>query len=148
MFKKRVPDGKLFSGFVEQAVALGETPLYEFLCFYRVYLSVLNRRFILIAIGIVCIADADGVLQGIITDGDIRRMLSSVQKPLAALMSDDVIVHAIKSPTTVEATLSLQDAIDIMGSKQIWDLPVVHKGKLQGLLHLHPAISAILGASK
>ena len=35
-------------------------------------------------------------LKGIITDGDIRRMLSNVQKPLAALMSDDVIVHAIK----------------------------------------------------
>ena len=99
-------------------------------------------------LGIVCITDADGGLEGIITDGDIRRMFSNVHKPLAALMSDDVIVHAIKSPTTVEASLSLQDAIDIMGNKQIWDLPVVHKGKLQGLLHLHPAISAILGASK
>ena len=48
-------------------------------------------------LGIVCISDPDGTLQGIITDGDIRRMLSNVQKPLAALMSDDVIVHAIKS---------------------------------------------------
>jgi len=101
-------------------------------------------------LGIVCIsdADADGALEGIITDGDIRRMLSTVQKPLAALMSDDVIVHAIKSPTTVTALASLQDAIDIMGKKQIWDLPVVDQGKLQGLLHLHPAINAIIGASK
>ena len=99
-------------------------------------------------LGIVCISDADGALEGIITDGDIRRMLSTVQKPLAALMSDDVIVHAIKSPTTVKASTSLQDAIDIMGKKQIWDLPVVDQGKLQGLLHLHPAINAIIGASK
>ena len=99
-------------------------------------------------LGIVCITDADDTLQGIITDGDIRRMLSNVQKPLAALMSDDVIVHAIKSPTTVTASMSLQDAIDIMGEKQIWDLPVVDQGKLRGLLHLHPAINAIIGASK
>ena len=99
-------------------------------------------------LGIVCISDADGALEGIITDGDIRRMLSTVQKPLAALMSDDVFVHAIKSPTTVTALASLQDAIDIMGKKQIWDLPVVDQGKLQGLLHLHPAINAIIGASK
>ena len=97
-------------------------------------------------LGIVCISDPDGTLQGIITDGDIRRMLSNVQKPLAALMSDDVIVHAIKS-TTVTASMSLQDAIDIMGKKQIWDLPVVDQGKLRGLLHLHPAINAIIGAS-
>ena len=99
-------------------------------------------------LGIVCISDPDGTLQGIITDGDIRRMLSNVQKPLAALMSDDVIVHAIKSPTTVTASTYLQDAIDIMGKKQIWDLPVVDQGKLRGLLHLHPAINAIIGASK
>ena len=99
-------------------------------------------------LGIVCIADPEGTLQGIITDGDIRRMLSNVQKPLAALMSDDVIVHAIKSPTTVTASTYLQDAIDIMGKKQIWDLPVVDQGKLRGLLHLHPAINAIIGASK
>ena len=99
-------------------------------------------------LGIVCIADPDGTLQGIITDGDIRRMLSNVQKPLAALMSDDVIVHAIKSPTTVTAATYLQDAIDIMGKKQIWDLPVVDQGRLRGLLHLHPAINAIIGASK
>ena len=69
-------------------------------------------------LGIVCITGSDGALQGIITDGDIRRMLSNVQKPLAALMSDDVIVHAIKSPTTVTASTSLQNAIDIMGKKQ------------------------------
>lgn len=99
-------------------------------------------------LGIVCIIASDNTLQGIITDGDIRRMLSNVQKPLAALMSDDVIVHAIKSPSTVTASTSLQAAIDIMGKKQIWDLPVVDKGKLQGLLHLHPVINAIIGASK
>ena len=95
-------------------------------------------------LGIVCISDADGVLQGIITDGDIRRMLSNVQKPLAALMSDDVIVHAIKSPITVTASTVLQDAVTVMGEKQIWDLPVVNQGKLQGLLHLHQAIYRIL----
>ena len=99
-------------------------------------------------LGIVCISDPDGALEGIITDGDIRRMLSTVQKPLAALMSDDVIVHAIRSPTTVTASASLKEAIDIMGKKQIWDLPVVNQGRLKGLLHLHPAINAILGASK
>ena len=99
-------------------------------------------------LGIVCISDSEGTLQGIITDGDIRRMLSNVQKPLAALMSDDVIIHAIESPTTVTASTYLKDAIDIMGKKQIWDLPVVDHGKLRGLLHLHPAINAIIGASK
>lgn len=95
-------------------------------------------------LGIVCIVNADGCLDGLITDGDLRRLLSNVQKPLAALMSDDVIVHAIRSPTTVAGPTPLREAVDIMGKRQIWDLPVVNQRKLTGLLHLHPAISAII----
>ena len=123
---------------------LERTPITSGRTFLKEALELMDKH----RLGIVCISDSETTLQGIITDGDIRRMLSNVQKPLAAMMSDDVIVHAIKSPTTVTASMSLQDAIDIMGKKQIWDLPVVYEGKLRGLLHLHPAINAIIGASK
>ena len=95
-------------------------------------------------LGIVCITSADGTLDGIITDGDIRRMLNAVQKPIAALMSDDVITHAVRSPLTVSSTTPLTDAIALMGSKKVWDLPVVDDGSLKGLLHLHPAIEAVM----
>lgn len=98
-------------------------------------------------LGIVCITSADGTLEGIITDGDIRRMLNAVQKPIAALMSDDVINHAVRAPLTVSSATLLTDAIAMMGSKKVWDLPVVDDGKLSGLLHLHPAIEAVMGAS-
>lgn len=123
---------------------LGKTPKTSGRALLKEALELMDKH----RLGIVCITASDGALQGIITDGDIRRMLSNLQKPLAALMSDDVIVHAIKSPTTVTASTSLQNSIDIMGKKQIWDLPVVDQGKLRGLLHLHPAINAIIGASK
>ena len=99
-------------------------------------------------LGIVCIKDDEGYLSGIITDGDIRRMLISVQKPLAAIMSDDVINWANRSPISVNPSLSLQLAINLMGKRQIWDLPVVENGELLGLLHLHPAIEAVIGEKK
>ena len=36
---------------------------------------------------------------------------------------------------------NLKDVVDLMGKKQIWDLPVVDiENKLVGLLHLHPAV--------
>jgi len=95
-------------------------------------------------LGIVCITSADGALDGIITDGDIRRMLNAVQKPIAALMSDDVINHAVRAPLTVTSATTLTAAITIMGNKKVWDLPVVDDDKLSGLLHLHPAIEALL----
>ena len=95
-------------------------------------------------LGIVCVVDAENHLQGIITDGDIRRMLTRVQKPFAAILGDDVIVHAVKEPLTVGVDSTLNEALDIMQKKQIWDLPVVENGKLMGLLHLHPAIKSVM----
>jgi len=59
---------------------------------------------------------------------------------------DDALIHAIRSPITIQPNAPLIEGIELMGEKQIWDLPVVDaKGSLVGLLHLHPAISAVLG---
>ena len=96
-------------------------------------------------LGIVCIVSDDGQLEGIITDGDIRRMLTKIQKPMSALMNDDVINHAIINPTTVNMKTDLVEAVSKMGVKQIWDLPVVDDNNiLKGLLHLHPAIKSLI----
>ena len=100
-------------------------------------------------LGIACIVSSDGVLIGILTDGDVRRKLLTVQKPFSAFFVDDVIVHSAKGPVTCRPEDSLADAIEIMGSKRIWDLPVVKDGGLLvGLLHLHPAVQALLGIAK
>ena len=96
-------------------------------------------------LGIACVVNDKGNLSGIITDGDIRRKLIQVQKPFAAMLVDDTIDHAIRSPTTTSPHNSLLHAIRIMENQKVWDLPVVdNAGKLLGLLHLHPAIKMIL----
>jgi len=99
-------------------------------------------------LGIACIVDPSEKLLGILTDGDIRRKLLKVQKPFSAFFVDDALVHAIKKPTTILPSASLIEGISLMEKKQIWDLPVVAStGNLVGLLHLHPAIRAVLGMS-
>ena len=96
-------------------------------------------------LGIVCIIDDDDKLVGVITDGDIRRKLLKVQKPFSALLIDDAIDHSIKNPIIINANDTLKNSVEIMGEKQIWDLPVVNeKGILVGLLHLHPAVKLLL----
>jgi len=96
-------------------------------------------------LGIACICDSERKMLGIVTDGDIRRMLLTVQKPIAALLVDDALDHAIRSPQTTRPTELLADAIEVMGHSQIWDLPVVDdNGTLVGLLHLHPAVKVLL----
>jgi arabinose-5-phosphate isomerase len=100
-------------------------------------------------LGIACIVDGDYRLLGILTDGDIRRKLLKVQKPFSAFFVDDALDHAIRLPVTVLPTDSLIHSVEVMETKQIWDLPVIDDhGTLVGLLHLHPAVQALLGIAK
>lgn len=100
-----------------------------------------------LGIGIACVVDsqASNKLLGILTDGDIRRKLGSMQKPLSAWMMDDASVHMINAPLTVRPQDALVDAVALMGKKKIWDLPVISENDcLVGLLHLHPAVTLLL----
>jgi CBS domain-containing protein len=97
-------------------------------------------------LGVACIVDDDGMLIGIFTDGDVRRLLLKSQKPFAALFVDDIIKHANLSPATIGDDASLQQAIRLMEERAIWDLPVVSENDATfiGILHLHPAIKAVM----
>lgn len=96
-------------------------------------------------LGIACVVDKKLKLIGVITDGDLRRKLLTVQKPLSAFFADDILIHTISEPVTVNPNTSLVECVQIMGDRHIWDLPVVEKDNtLVGLIHLHPVLKAIL----
>jgi len=97
-------------------------------------------------LGIACIINSEYKLLGIITDGDIRRKILSIQKPLSSLFIDDCIEHGILSPITININDTLEFAVNLMGEKKVWDLPVIENGILKGLLHLHPLVDALLKA--
>ena len=95
-------------------------------------------------LGVACVVDNKGHLLGILTDGDIRRKLLSVQKPLSAFFIDDAIKYSTPNPIVISPSNSLYEAHALMGEKQVWELPVVDNNKLVGLLHLHPVVDALL----
>ena len=97
-------------------------------------------------LGVACIVNTDYKLKGVFTDGDIRRLILKVQKPIAALYVDDVIDYSTKEYKSIMPETSLKNAVLTMEKSNIWDLPVVNEQKyLKGLLHLHPALKKLLG---
>ena len=89
-------------------------------------------------IGIACVTNDEGKLSGILTDGDLRRIITKIQKPFSALVNDDVNDYTIKKPITITPDQNINDGIKIMEKNLIWDIPVVDEnGFLLGLLHLH-----------
>ena len=83
--------------------------------------------------GVVAVAE-DGRLQGIITDGDLRRNL----KGLLERRAGDV---ATRNPRTISADILLVDALGIMNDNRISALFAVDgEGRLEGLVHIHDAL--------
>lgn len=89
--------------------------------------------------GAACVVSESGVLEGIITDGDIRRILSEDGDILAKEVGSCMTV----SPISTYASMSLGKAVRMMEDRpsQISVLPVVDEdnGKCVGLLRLHDA---------
>ena len=75
----------------------------------------------------------DERLLGIITDGDLRRMLmkypNTEQVKAAQIMTSN--------PKTIDAEALVVDALHKMRANSITQLPVVHEGKYLGIIHLH-----------
>jgi arabinose-5-phosphate isomerase len=84
------------------------------------------------ACGCLGIIDAHGKLVGILTDGDLRRHMSS---DLLNLQIQDVMT---KSPKTIEPDALTSEALEILNSKSITCIFVIdEEGKPVGLIHIH-----------
>ncbi len=85
--------------------------------------------------GCVGVVDAQGVLTGIITDGDVRRAFgkSSSADAASAIMS--------AAPKTVTPDTLAGDALGILSRGKITALFVVDSGRPVGLLHVHDCLS-------
>lgn len=89
-------------------------------------------------LGIALIVDEGNHLLGVLTDGDLRRLLLTRQNPLPALLVTPALEFGNRSPKFVQADLSTEEAKEIMSREEIWDLPVIDKsGTLIGLVHRH-----------
>ncbi len=89
-------------------------------------------------LGIALIVNNDGNLVGVLTDGDLRRLLLNHQSPLPELLITPAINFGTRTPVIIASTSSPEEAANLMAEKEIWDLPVVDgSGKLIGLVHRH-----------
>lgn len=90
-------------------------------------------------LGAINIIDENGILCGIFTDGDLRRLLHSAQLNMDMPLSEVMI----RTPKTISPDSLGVKAIDLMEQYNITVLPVVNKEKRPvGMIHLHDLIKA------
>ncbi len=85
-------------------------------------------------LGVTLVLRQDNTLAGIITDGDLRRLIAK-KKTIFELSVEDVMT---KNPRTVGLEAPAYDALNMMEEYQITVLPITdNTGQVQGILHLH-----------
>jgi len=108
-------------------------------------LEILNKR-----LGMTTVVDEDGKLAGILTDGDLKRILlrggpgaTDLTQPVGTVMS--------RSPRTIPADASIARAVRLMeenpgGGGPITSLVVLDEaGAPEGVLHLHDCLGVRVG---
>jgi len=89
--------------------------------------------------GMTCVVGGDGRLAGVITDGDLRRLLMSAQQSGAGSVLDRTAADVMsRSPVTVSRAMLAVEALRLMEEKKITSVVVVgHAQQVEGVLHVH-----------
>lgn len=109
----------------ERPVVKADQPVKE------VILEMTRKR-----LGVTAVVGTDEKLIGIITDGDLRRMLEKSDSIHHILARD--IMSA--NPKTVHPTEMAVNALDLMRNNEITQLVVAEGDKYLGILHLHDLV--------
>jgi arabinose-5-phosphate isomerase len=83
-------------------------------------------------LGVTAVEENDKII-GIITDGDIRRMLSKTDSIAGITAKDIMTVH----PKMIASDAMVADALNIMEDFSITQLIVADEGTYKGVIHLH-----------
>lgn len=83
-------------------------------------------------LGVTAVIENNQVI-GIITDGDIRRMLNN-RDTFSDLTASDIMT---KNPKHINSTLLVSEALDVLENNAITQLVVIDSDEYKGILHLH-----------
>ncbi len=87
-------------------------------------------------LGITAVVNKDNGLLGIITDGDLRRMLEK-NTAIDSIKAGDIMTS---NPITIELDKLAVDALNMLRKNEITQLAVISNGNYEGILHLHDLI--------
>lgn len=97
----------------------------------EVILEITKKR-----LGLTAVLSETGDLVGVITDGDLRRMLEKGIE-MEKTKAKDIMG---RSPKTIEADTLAVEALEKMGSNNITQLIVTNNGSYAGVIHLHDLV--------
>jgi arabinose-5-phosphate isomerase len=127
------PGGKLGKRFLrvhELMHAGDDVPIVREATVMREVIYEMSRK----GFGITAVVDGAGILQGVISDGDLRRLLERDEQVLRRVASDSMKAN----PLTISGNELASAALQLMEERKITSLFIVDEtGRVEGIIHLH-----------
>jgi len=89
-------------------------------------------------LGFTLVTDQNGKLKGMVTDGDLRRLMEK-NKDISKLNASSMMA---KKPKTITKETLAAKAIQVMEEHSITSLIVSNENKIEGVIHLHDILKA------
>jgi arabinose-5-phosphate isomerase len=132
-FAHRHPGGSLGKRLmrVEQLMHTGEgMPRVDEATPLRDVIYEMSRK----GLGMTCVTDDAGVLAGLITDGDLRRLMMR-DEDISRRTAREIMT---REPVTISGDLLAVAALQVMEARRITSVPVIDADKRpRGVLHIH-----------
>ena len=96
-------------------------------------------------LGIAAVTDDGNRILGILTDGDLRRILENrtIDSIRGSFLDERVEGFMTRSPVSVRGELLASEAVALMESRKVSQLLVIDEnGCLEGILHFHDCLRA------
>ena len=87
-------------------------------------------------LGVTAVVDSKNAIIGVITDGDLRRMLEKMDS-IYGVTAENILA---KNPKTISPSVLAVEALELLRSNDISQLLVEENGIYVGVLHLHDLI--------
>ncbi len=129
------PGGKLGAGFIRVKEIMRKNQAIPMVAhntkMSQVLLEMTSKH-----LGCTAVVDSNGILMGIITDGDLRRHIST------DFLACDAAQIMTKNPITIKQEMLAVEAVALLNKKSITSLFVVEDQKVVGVLHIHDCLKA------
>lgn len=107
---------------------------------FREVLEVMDAK----RLGVVCIVD-EGKLIGIVTDGDLRRLILKTQDTLPDLFMKKVNNIMTLNPKVISSEANLEDCLNMLKKHRFWVIPVVNEEQMfLGVVHMQDLLEALI----
>lgn len=85
-------------------------------------------------LGMTCVTDRDGTLVGLVTDGDLRRLMMR-DEDISGRTAREIMS---RGPVTISGDLLAVAALQVMETRRITSVPVIDAANQpRGVLHIH-----------